>query len=66
MNQPPTTSETETPLPVEQGAEVVKNFIVHMPVDARGLALGLLASIAFVFALDWMQTLLVRNLQVVK
>ncbi|WP_260295427.1 AI-2E family transporter, partial [Sedimenticola hydrogenitrophicus] len=37
----------------------MKPIIVHVPVDARGLALGLLASIAFVFALDWMQSLLV-------
>ncbi len=54
----------ETPLPARQGEEgadanVVKTFVVHMPVDARGLALGLLASIAFVFALEWMKTLLV-------
>ena len=58
MNQLPI-SDTETPLPASQEAELVKNFIIHMPVDARGLALGMLASIAFVFALDWMQTLLI-------
>jgi len=58
MNHPPT-SETETPLPATEGAEVVSPFIVHVPVDARGLALGVLASIAFVFALGWMQALLV-------
>ncbi len=32
---------------------------VHVPVDARGLALGILATIAIVFALDWMQTFFV-------
>ncbi len=58
MNHP-LTSEAEAPLPASQGADVVKPFIVHVPVDARGLALGVLASIAFVFALDWMQSLLV-------
>lgn len=55
----PLTSTTDTPLPEVQGTEVVKPLIVHVPVDARGLALGSLACIAFVFALDWMQTLLV-------
>lgn len=40
-----------------QGAEVVKNFIVNMPVAGRGLALGLLAGIVFV--LDWMQALFI-------
>jgi predicted PurR-regulated permease PerM len=58
MNQP-LTSETKIPLPATQGAEGVKPIIIHMPVDARGLALGLLASIAFLFMLDWMQALLV-------
>lgn len=58
MNHP-LTSETVTPPATAQGAEVVKPIIIHVPVDARGLALGLLASIAFVFALNWMQTLLV-------
>jgi predicted PurR-regulated permease PerM len=53
------TSETETPIPATQKADTVKPFVVNMPVNARGLALGILASIAFVFALDWMQTLLV-------
>mgnify|MGYP002795067595 CR=1 FL=1 len=34
-------------------------FVVHVPVDARGLALGVLAAVAVVFALDWMQTFFV-------
>jgi predicted PurR-regulated permease PerM len=57
---PAVTAKTETPLPAAQEAEVEKPLtVLHMPVDARGLALRLLASIAVVFALDWMQTLLV-------
>ncbi|TVT53177.1 MAG: AI-2E family transporter [Sedimenticola thiotaurini] len=58
MNHPPT-SAPDTPLSAVQETEAVKPLIVHLPVDARGLALGLLASIAFVFALNWMQALLV-------
>jgi predicted PurR-regulated permease PerM len=34
-------------------------FVVHVPVDARGLALGILAAVAVIFALDWMQTFFV-------
>src|SRR4026209_257790 len=30
-------------------------FTVHMPVDARGVALGILATLALVFALQWAQ-----------
>jgi len=44
---------------VEQLTDAAHTVIVHVPVDARGLALGILATVALVFALDWMQTLLV-------
>ena len=47
------------PFPAEQISENVHPLIVHVPVDARGLALGLLATIALVFTLDWMQTFFV-------
>jgi predicted PurR-regulated permease PerM len=36
-------------------SETAQGFTVHVPVDARGLALGILAAVALVFALDWMQ-----------
>lgn len=36
-------------------SETAQPFTVHVPVDARGLALGILAAVALVFALDWMQ-----------
>lgn len=39
----------------EQVADAAQAVIVHVPVDARGLALGILAAVALVFALDWMQ-----------
>jgi predicted PurR-regulated permease PerM len=29
---------------------------IHMPVDARGVALGILATVALVFALRWAQS----------
>ncbi len=35
---------------------------VHLPVDARGIALGILATIALVFALDWAQPFLITLL----
>ncbi|MHB9103286.1 MAG: AI-2E family transporter [Sulfuricella sp.] len=38
-----------------QVSETAHPFTVHVPVDARGLALGILAAVALVFALDWMQ-----------
>src|SRR5436189_231019 len=33
--------------------------VVHMPVDARGLSLAILAAVAVVFALQWAQTFVV-------
>ncbi|MFA5171408.1 MAG: AI-2E family transporter [Sulfuriferula sp.] len=39
--------------------EGAHTFVVHVPVDARGLALGILAGVAVIFALDWMQTFFV-------
>lgn len=47
------------PAPAEQISETAHPLIVHVPVDARGLALGILATIALVFALEWMQTFFV-------
>jgi len=45
--------------PAAQVSETAHPFTVHVPVDARGLALGILAAVALVFALDWMQTFFV-------
>jgi len=45
--------------PTAQDSETAHPLTVHVPVDARGLALGILATIALVFALDWMQTFFV-------
>jgi len=41
--------------PAAQASDSAHPFIVHVPVDARGLALGILAAVALVFALDWME-----------
>ncbi|MCL4471069.1 MAG: AI-2E family transporter [Sulfuricella sp.] len=41
--------------PAAQVSETTHPLTVHVPVDARGLALGILATVALVFALDWMQ-----------
>lgn len=57
------TPESEVPAgnqyPAAQVSETAHPFTVHVPVDARGLALGILAAVALVFALDWMQTFFV-------
>jgi hypothetical protein len=45
--------------PVVPVSVTAQAHIVHVPVDARGVALGILATVALVFALDWMQKLLV-------
>ena len=45
--------------PAARISEAAQPFTVHVPVDARGLALGILATAALMFALDWMQTFLV-------
>ncbi|MDD3814603.1 MAG: AI-2E family transporter [Desulfocapsaceae bacterium] len=47
------------PSPEEQIPETANPLILYVPVDARGLALGVLATIALVFALEWMQTFFV-------
>lgn len=53
------TPESEVPAgnqyPAAQVSETAHPLTVHVPVDARGLALGILATVALVFALDWMQ-----------
>ncbi|WP_124948405.1 AI-2E family transporter [Sulfuriferula thiophila] len=46
-------------VPAADATEGVHTFVVHVPVDARGLALGILAAVAVIFALDWMQTFFV-------
>ncbi len=35
---------------------------VHLPVDARGVALGIMATVALIFALDWAQPFLITLL----
>ena len=43
----------------EKVSESAHPLTVYVPVDARGLALGILATVSLVFALDWTQTFLV-------
>jgi predicted PurR-regulated permease PerM len=58
MSRPPTPAAG-----IESQAEKVSGsahpLTVYVPVDARGLALGILATVSLVFALDWTQTFLV-------
>lgn len=49
-----------TPPPV-QSPEAVP-LSIHLPVDARGVALGILATVAMIFALDWAQPFLITLL----
>lgn len=56
---PAAEAPADNPDIAEQVADAAHTVIVHVPVDARGLALGILAAVALVFALDWMQTLFV-------
>ncbi len=48
-------------LPPSKIADAIP-LTVHLPVDARGVALGILATIALVFALDWAQPFLITLL----
>ena len=42
--------------PAAPVSETAAPFTIHMPVDARGVALGILATLALVFALQWAQS----------
>jgi len=51
----------ESTLPSAKIADAIP-LTVHLPVDARGLALGILATVALIFALDWAQPFLITLL----
>lgn len=42
--------------------EKIAELSVHLPVDARGVALGILATVALIFFLDWAQPFLITLL----
>src|SRR5580765_2835629 len=48
--------------PAAQGEPNAIPPIVRMPMDARGLALGILATVAAVFALEWAQSFVISLL----
>jgi hypothetical protein len=56
--QPTPPADTQHPAAPVSGTAAEARTI-HVPVDARGLALGILATVALVFALDWTQKLFV-------
>jgi predicted PurR-regulated permease PerM len=58
MNRQPAPPE-DNQHPAAPVSETASPFTIHVPVDARGLALGMLATVALVFALDWTQKLFV-------
>lgn len=41
--------------PAVQAFDAAPPLSIHVPVDARGLALGILATVALIFTLDWME-----------
>lgn len=51
----------ENSLPSDKIADTIQ-LTVHLPVDARGLALGILATVSLLFALDWAQPFLITLL----
>jgi len=53
--------EAESSLPSAKLADAIP-LTVHVPVDARGAALGILATVALIFALDWAQPFLITLL----
>ncbi len=55
MNGHPTLASGTQQLVMPESGTTAQAHIVHVPVDARGLALGMLATVALVFALDWTQ-----------
>lgn len=44
-----------------KGADAIP-LTIHLPVDARGAALGIMATVALIFALDWAQPFLITLL----
>jgi len=58
---PASALEAEPILPGAKPVEFIPHT-VHLPVDARGAALGILATVALVFALDWAQPFLITLL----
>jgi len=58
---PASEPEAESTLSSAKIADAIP-LTVHLPVDARGLALGILATVALIFALDWAQPFLITLL----
>lgn len=48
--------------PAVPGAALIGNSSVRLPVDARGVALGVMATVAVIFALEWAQSLVIALL----
>ena len=51
----------EIPIPIAKSLDT-SNLTIHLPVDARGAAVGILATVALIFALNWMQPFLITLL----
>ncbi|OFZ98263.1 MAG: AI-2E family transporter [Gallionellales bacterium RBG_16_56_9] len=60
-SEPEAEAEAESTLPSVKIADAIP-LTVHLPVDARGVALGILATVALIFALDWAQPFLITLL----
>lgn len=61
LESKPIDSVVDSTPPPAQSPEAVP-LSIHLPVDARGVALGILATVAVIFALDWAQPFLITLL----
>ena len=66
MTSSPIQDPTEKPVSTTEvenlSPEKIAELSVHLPVDARGAALGILATVALIFFLDWAQPFLITLL----
>ena len=66
MTSSPIQDPTEKPVSTTEvenlSSEKIAELSVHLPVDARGAALGILATVALIFFLDWAQPFLITLL----
>ncbi|MBT9612893.1 MAG: AI-2E family transporter [Burkholderiales bacterium] len=61
IENPVSEPAADNTLPAAKVADAIP-LTIHLPVDARGAALGILATVALIFALDWAQPFLITLL----
>ncbi len=58
----PASEPVDDTLPAPSRGVDASPLTIHLPVDARGAALGIMATVALIFALDWAQPFLITLL----